>query len=1140
MLALPLAANATGYTSADYVQDGLVLQLDGIDNAGRGIHDGTATEWKDLSPSGLTIRNSNTGAEWIWDENSVYVGGTKPINLTVKTLPLNYRHVTFECYSVRDADVPDGNGSYFWGSGSGWRFNWYWSKGKTDNSTIWTPGVNYAASLAYVDGSHVARMDGTTITLWSSDSVKQSANTGLNGSPDEDYVGDLHIGKNYSIEVVKSKISAFRVYNRALTDTEIRWNAAVDRARFAGMAVAEGEVKVAATPDEVASPQPGYGAVTVGVSTNNTFTLGGLVTDDYDGARVAAEYVDSGVRYVYTGCNWTIGVVNPTVGSSEEETVSFEKVSLFNDLTWNFRKDYRTIASSLEGGTVTVGGVSGACVTNFSSEGTLTIRATADEAAGYSFFQWTGDVTDIDDPKQAEIVVPVKSRNIVATYTWEDPTHVPVTTAWKPANASGAWNDAANWDNGVPQKGDTVVISNVTANTTLTVPVPTSDLALLAVGNTNGKTTKIVQDGWNVSIKAATIDLGKGVEVTCADACTYGGDLQRVHLKGDRLFLRAGAKINVNEKGYKAKTGPCWPNGSTTSNTGGGYAGLVDGAGQTAYGSAENPTDPGSGSNAGPGGGAVRLEFSDAVVIDGDVTANGKYVYQASGSGSGGSVWISAKTIAGSGRVLANARNPWEDNFADTRLTGGGGRVAVHYDTAAQTAVPCNIRFEARGGMSTRSSFRASTDSNSGNTTAWRLEPNGGPGTIWFSDNSFLTSETYLANGWKFAGVWMSPEPLTALTIPDNLLLDASFVNFPAGGFVLNVSGNLKATGVGFYSQRENGLVLSNGTVTIAGDLELCAARLGNWGGSVSVGGNATLKSCSYKDQAGTTRNLANYELGGGEIAITAAPTAEAGEVGATVTVGGTLSLAKNSIIRPTCDMDTGSIVSFAVKNLVMDAGSYVSATLQGFGDRRGPGAASTSNSAASYGGKGGAKSGSEGLVADTYGDEKRPLLPGSGTGNNTATIRGFKGGGVVYMTATKSMTLNGTIEADGNRNRILRSDNGCPGSSGGSVYLSTRRLCASTGFIYARGGVASANNTKNGDNLCTGGGGRIAVWMAKHLFETEEAFEAFKSNVSAAAGVTVAHDNYSITAWNDETHSEDGTVYWGENPGPGLMLLVR
>ena len=43
---------AEAYTSASYVQDGLIAQWDGIENAGRGVHDANAATWVDLTGNG--------------------------------------------------------------------------------------------------------------------------------------------------------------------------------------------------------------------------------------------------------------------------------------------------------------------------------------------------------------------------------------------------------------------------------------------------------------------------------------------------------------------------------------------------------------------------------------------------------------------------------------------------------------------------------------------------------------------------------------------------------------------------------------------------------------------------------------------------------------------------------------------------------------------------------------------------------------------------------------------------------------------------------------------------------------------------------------------------------------------------------
>ena len=49
----------SGYTAKDYVQDGLIAMWDGIENAGWGIHDLSATTWKDLvGGNDLVLKNT--------------------------------------------------------------------------------------------------------------------------------------------------------------------------------------------------------------------------------------------------------------------------------------------------------------------------------------------------------------------------------------------------------------------------------------------------------------------------------------------------------------------------------------------------------------------------------------------------------------------------------------------------------------------------------------------------------------------------------------------------------------------------------------------------------------------------------------------------------------------------------------------------------------------------------------------------------------------------------------------------------------------------------------------------------------------------------------------------------------------------
>ena len=95
------------------------------------------------------------------------------------------------------------------------------------------------------------------------------------------------------------------------------------------------------------------------------------------------------------------------------------------------------------------------------------------------------------------------------------------------------------------------------------------------------------------------------------------------------------------------------------------------------------PVDRGSGggflSSANPpgsaGGGAIRISVTGALLVNGRISANGTAgAGQGFGGGSGGSVWLTAGTLAGAGTISANGG-------AGNELGGGGGGgcISVQY-----------------------------------------------------------------------------------------------------------------------------------------------------------------------------------------------------------------------------------------------------------------------------------------------------------------------------------------------------------------------------------------------------------------------------------------------------------------------------
>jgi uncharacterized repeat protein (TIGR01451 family) len=196
---------------------------------------------------------------------------------------------------------------------------------------------------------------------------------------------------------------------------------------------------------------------------------------------------------------------------------------------------------------------------------------------------------------------------------------------------------------------------------------------------------------------SSTLFLG-GNETVSSNAFILTQYATLSHVPGGKIYLTIPtltidptSAVSADGKGYGGD-GP----GSGRVNSGGGYGGhgapglaccsgdpsSWDGGGSV-YGSALQPTDLGSGDGTARGGGAIRLIVTDSLTINGKVTANGDP------EGSGGSIFITAQTLDGSGNLAANGGN-YNYQYAGG---GGGGRIAAYYTTSAFSGTA-----EAKGG----------------------------------------------------------------------------------------------------------------------------------------------------------------------------------------------------------------------------------------------------------------------------------------------------------------------------------------------------------------------------------------------------------------------------------------------------------
>ena len=175
--------------------------------------------------------------------------------------------------------------------------------------------------------------------------------------------------------------------------------------------------------------------------------------------------------------------------------------------------------------------------------------------------------------------------------------------------------------------------------------------------------------------------------------------LGNIYIKADNsIVIASGASITASSKGYHPSEGPgAGTDGSKNYGAGGaGYGGKGgDGsggkAGGSAYGSADAPSLLGSGGGnsgitayeGGAGGGRIKLDSpTGSIIIDGTMSTNGGNgsgwgagAYT-SGGGSGGSIWLIADSLAGTGTISANGGNGYDAGWSDAG-GGAGGRVCL-------------------------------------------------------------------------------------------------------------------------------------------------------------------------------------------------------------------------------------------------------------------------------------------------------------------------------------------------------------------------------------------------------------------------------------------------------------------------------
>ncbi|NQT92214.1 MAG: hypothetical protein HQ559_05595 [Lentisphaerae bacterium] len=340
----------------------------------------------------------------------------------------------------------------------------------------------------------------------------------------------------------------------------------------------------------------------------------------------------------------------------------------------------------------------------------------------------------------------------------------------------------------------------------------------------------------------------------------------------------------------------------------------------------------------------------------------------------------------------------------------------------------------------------------------------------------------------------------------------------------------------------ETDLYISNVTSWAVADLVVsnCSVRLVGDDFAVTVASNVRIDSGGLLDVPWLTCGGDLLLTNGGALKLHARATNGTGlAYGSLLDVSGDVTVAPTSWLYPYSDpVDAGS-VKMRMNQLTVATNAGIQASGRGFAITKGPGAGSLGSSGRAggggYGGAGGDGATANSFGGDPYGSTNAPAMPGSGGAGTGGQGLGGYGGGLIWIQAVDTITLDGTIEASGRQTMGYGG-----GGSGGGIFMDCWRFSGGgSSLLIARGG----NSDLNGGG---GGGGRIAVWWGLAEGSRQELL-ADPDNPNAVPRVTTTntHGAYlgeiSVTNGTGANYGELGTVVFLNVPPPaGTMILLQ
>jgi hypothetical protein len=641
----------------------------------------------------------------------------------------------------------------------------------------------------------------------------------------------------------------------------------------------------------------------------------------------------------------------------------------------------------------------------------------------------------------------------------------------------------------------------------------------------------------------------------CASAVAEERDLSRVWIRCGDLTVAAGGKIDVSGKGYRG--GVENADGERGYGPDSGYllggeeeddivfiydSGLIiaspshGGSGACSlnvnrpkvkaampYDDPKMPVMPGSGGYStswgagGAGGGAVLIEASGSVTVDGEISADGvnQTTNVRSQPGSGGSICIACLKFSGKGNISAEGGDGYSSTEGKHSLPAGGGSIAVRYDASLQKASDVEgMKISAAAGV--YNNIRAK--GYIADYSDWRES---GLGTLFFTDSKIV--EQLLGNG-----LCGQIKGASSFEIEGDLNMYWGYVRFADEAQSVDIGGDLLLSGANVRLEI-GGCIITNRTQV----LEV----FGGWrANKLKVGGDLKLEGTARLD-------------------IRAASTNDTEKYGAYVTVEGTMTIGTNCAVYAWSDRVAPSSPYFEVGSLNVETGGLFSAARLGgagcidrhtssfnnayyeIGSRIPVRGAGRNTSGGGHGGKGGTGTDTSSSWGRAYDDAHRPWLPGSGAAAiNKYSIGGNGGGAVIVSAKNGVIRIDGTVSADGENGNWAEDSNGLGGGgAGGTILLECKRFAVGeTGSLSAKGGTTKPISTSA---VGAGGGGRIAVWCGEpwsekvknfQISSSVEPFGAEHEQSFSFAGSVCVDGGVALGQYaKDANHGGDGTVYF-------------